>query len=154
MWVMLRLGEDRPNLPGSLPPAKRPELLNRNRSRKLLPVWPKNWVTAGCVALWLGLQRIGVPRLTGFAFIFFYRRCGRFKLWVRTGLYRSHFNEKSVDLCVFATSHQKLILSKWHSPITNRFWEVLGYTISFKEKGRVGRQTTKVLHPTELIRNP
>lgn len=58
-------------------------------------------------------QRIGVPSEIGHAFIFFYREGRKFELCVTAGLLRSYFDEKSVGLCTFATSHQKLLfLSK------------------------------------------
>lgn len=49
--------------------------------------------------------------------------------------------EKSVGLCVCSHSHQKLWFYK-NDTVMNRFGEVLGYTIHFKEKkkGRMGSE--------------
>lgn len=132
---MLRFQEKTENLPGSLPHPKRPEPQNMNKSRKHLPCHPRIESQQG-MALWLGLSENWHSKISLASPL--YSFIGNVEnsscVWKLDS--RRHFSEKSLGRCVFAASHHKLFLSKCHSPITNRFWEILGYTTPWVSRKR------------------
>lgn len=150
---MLRLGEERPNFPGSFPQTTRPKPLKRKEVENSFLYDPRIESQKG-MALWLGLRRTGVPRLIGFAIVFF-RRCGRFKLCVRAGDQEPFQWAISgpVGVCYFSPKPDFIKMTQSY------YKQVLGslrlrHQFQGKEKGEGGRKTTKMLHPVELRCNP